>query len=64
MGAALNWILPSGSSYGGSTITQQLIKNLTGKDDVTIQRKLTEIFGALELEKTYDKHRQPCQKFK
>lgn len=43
------------TSYGGSTITQQLIKNLTGKDEVTIQRKLTEIFGALELEKKYDK---------
>ena len=40
---------------GGSTITQQLIKNLTGKDEVTIQRKLTEIFGALELEKKYNK---------
>lgn len=43
------------TSYGGSTITQQLIKNLTGQDEVTIQRKLTEIFGALELEKNYDK---------
>lgn len=43
------------TSYGGSTITQQLIKNLTGQDQVTIQRKLTEIFGALELEKKYDK---------
>lgn len=43
------------TSYGGSTITQQLIKNLTGEDDITIQRKLTEIFGALELEKKYDK---------
>lgn len=43
------------TGYGGSTITQQLIKNLTGKDEVTIQRKLTEIFGALELEKKYDK---------
>ena len=43
------------TSYGGSTITQQLPKNLTGKDQVTVQRKLTEIFGALELEKKYDK---------
>ncbi len=40
---------------GGSTITQQLIKNLTGKDEITIQRKLSEIFGALELEKKYSK---------
>ena len=43
------------TGYGGSTITQQLIKNLTGEDQVTIQRKLTEIFSALELEKRYDK---------
>ena len=43
------------SSYGGSTLTQQLLKNLTGKDEVTVQRKLTEIFGAMELEKKYDK---------
>lgn len=40
---------------GGSTITQQLLKNLTGKDEITIQRKLGEIFGALELEKKYNK---------
>lgn len=43
------------NSYGGSTITQQLIKNVTGNDEVTIQRKISEIFGALELEKKYDK---------
>lgn len=42
-------------SYGGSTITQQLIKNLTGKKEVTVQRKLGEIFSALELEKSYNK---------
>ncbi len=54
-GAFVEMFAKMETSYGGSTITQQLIKNLTGQDDVTIQRKLTEIFGALELEKTYDK---------
>jgi len=42
-------------NYGGSTITQQLIKNLTGEKDVRIQRKLQEIMRALYLDKTKDK---------
>lgn len=54
-GAFVTMFAKMDTSYGGSTITQQLIKNLTGNDEVTIQRKLAEIFGALELEKRYDK---------
>lgn len=45
----------SSNTFGGSTITQQLIKNLTDQDEVTVQRKLLEIFRALELEKNYSK---------
>ena len=41
--------------FGGSTLTQQLLKNVTHYDDFTVKRKLTEIFRALELEKTYTK---------
>ena len=51
-GGAVFQVLRSGSfGYGGSTITQQLIKNVTGDKDVKIQRKLEEIFRALSLEK-------------
>ena len=43
------------SSAGGSTITQQLVKNLTHDDDVTIQRKVQEIFRAMNLEQQKSK---------
>lgn len=43
------------SSYGASTITQQLIKNLSQDDDVTVNRKVQEIFRALAVEKNYTK---------
>jgi len=45
----------TGGTSGGSTLTQQLIKNVTGYDDVTIQRKVTEMIRALKLEKAYTK---------
>ena len=44
-----------GGVQGGSTITQQLIKNITGNDETTVKRKVTEIYRALQLEKQYDK---------
>ena len=55
IGAFFNMFLGMRSDFGGSTITQQLIKNLTKQDDITVQRKLLEIFQALDLEKKYDK---------
>ena len=42
-------------SAGGSSITQQLVKNITGNDSVTVQRKVLEIFQAIQLEKGYSK---------
>jgi penicillin-binding protein 1A len=53
--AAVNMFLGMRSTYGGSTITQQLLKNLTGDKEGTVKRKVTEIFRALEFEKKYSK---------
>jgi penicillin-binding protein 1A len=52
---AVTTLFTKGSSYGGSTITQQLIKNVTGDKDVSLTRKAKEIFRALNLEKKYSK---------
>lgn len=43
------------TQQGGSTITQQLVKNVTGEDDVRVERKVQEIFKALKLEQEYTK---------
>ena len=40
---------------GGSTITQQLVKNMTGDNSVTVRRKVVEIFKAQDFERRYDK---------
>ncbi len=45
----------SGDRSGGSTITQQLIKNVSHEDDITIQRKVQEILRALDVTKKYSK---------
>lgn len=58
----VNWVRtiavmvkPGYRGQGGSTITQQLIKNLTDENDVTFVRKFNEILSALNLEKHYSK---------
>jgi len=53
--AGVDLFLGNKSLYGASTITQQLIKNLTHDDEITVRRKLLEIFRALDMEKNYSK---------
>ncbi len=48
-------VKPSNSGQGGSTITQQLIKNLTDDNAVTYVRKFNEILRALNLERNFSK---------
>ena len=45
----------SRAGQGGSTITQQLVKNITGDDKQNWERKLREIFRAMSLEEKYTK---------
>ena len=52
MGAVAG-LVGGGSNRGGSTITQQLVKNLTGEKQVSILRKVKEIFTALNMEGGY-----------
>ena len=53
-GAILS-LATGGDNYGGSTITQQLIKNMTQDNDVSLTRKIREIVRALKLEQEYTK---------
>lgn len=50
LGAGANYFLNFREEFGGSTITQQLIKNVTEQDDYSLKRKMQEIIWALDLE--------------
>ena len=54
-GAVLNMFIGMKDTFGGSTITQQMLKNITGDTEATVNRKVLEIFRALEFEKNYTK---------
>lgn len=55
-GATINYITSSGhSSYGASTITQQLVRHITNDSEDTPSRKFREISRAYYLEQNYSK---------
>ncbi len=54
--AAFTYLKNGGHApFGGSTITQQLIKNLTGEAERSASRKVSEILRAAKAERKYDK---------
>ncbi len=55
VGAVFNEIFHFDTKFGGSTITQQLIKNLTNDREQDAGRKIREIMRARELETKYSK---------
>ena len=53
--AALNYIFKTDRGFGASTITQQVIKNISGDNARTAKRKLSEICRAIRIEETHTK---------
>ena len=53
--AMANYVFRFDGSFGGSSITQQLIKNISGDREKSVGRKVREIARALSLEKSYGK---------
>lgn len=53
--ATIKWLTTGNSDFGGSTITQQLIKKVTQDEGRSWQRKVREIVRAIQLEKKMSK---------
>ena len=53
--AAINYILKKEKTFGASTITQQVVKNISGDNQLSIRRKLNEILRAYNIEKKHTK---------
>ncbi len=54
--ASVSYVFGFSDTFGASTITQQTVKNVTGKNEVTLRRKLQEILYALDLERSLEKN--------
>ena len=53
--AGANYVLGFSDRFGASTITQQLVKNVTGENEISVRRKVQEVFLARDLERNLDK---------
>lgn len=53
--AVLNSLFKFRDRFGASTITQQVVKNISGDNEITFRRKLNEIIRAVKIEKTHTK---------
>ena len=53
--AAFNYVFKREKRFGASTITQQVVKNISGDNQISLKRKMEEIIRAIHIERKYTK---------